>query len=307
MVIAVQPLPFEQSRKSPYSPNSFILLGPLPKKHFGLQNSPHFNSYHLIPHRKNIIMADVDDPQQCANCAKAGTTEHALKRCAKCKTTLYCSRDCQKSHWKTHKKVCASNAAHATINAGPSLSTSPSTGPSPTTSRAPPKGLTAAIDKPFHHLNDQTWLHNRPEKDVYKLLIDCYRLRMEDDYNLEGEADEDSIYGGAANGEKGFQRFLSLARSSRGLLPSWWSEEKSSECMRLGMRNSGWSSLASAVGKGDIVEHYGDPGMPMQMRMFGEQVYGRGPGGQPGASMMKMQMMMEGGDSGRHFSHMPLR
>lgn len=130
---------------------------------------------------------------------------------------------------------------------------------------------------------------------------------MEDDYNLEGEADEDSIYGGAANGGRGFQRFLSLARSRRGLLPSWWSEEKSSECMRLGMSNTGWSSLASSVGKGDIVEHYGDPVMPMQMRMFGEQVYGRGPGGQPGASMMKMQMMMEGGDSGMHFSHMPLR
>ncbi|KAE8551755.1 hypothetical protein TMatcc_001737 [Talaromyces marneffei ATCC 18224] len=251
-------------------------------------------------------MADVDESQHCANCAKASTSDNALKRCAKCKTTFYCSRDCQKSHWKTHKKVCASNAANATREDLSSSSTTPSTGPSTTSRRPPPKGLTVVMDKPFHQLNDKTWLHNRPEKDVYKLLIDCYRLRMEDDYNLEGEADTDSIYGGAAHGGRGFQRFLTLAKRQGGLLPSWWSEEKSSECMQLGMRN-GWSSLASTVEKSDIVEHYGDPVMPMQMRMFGEQVYERGPGGQPGASMMKMQMMMEGGQSGMHFNHMSLR
>lgn len=234
-------------------------------------------------------MTEVDESQQCANCAKAGTTENGLKRCAKCKTTLYCSRDCQKSDWKTHKKICASNAARNATS-----STAPSTAPSSASRGPPPKGLTASIDKPFHKLNDKTWLHDRPEKDVYKLLIDCYRLRMEDDYTFAGEVDEEIIYGGAANNGRGFQRFLSLARSKRGLLPSWWSEKKASECMRLGMRNSGWSSLASAVEKGDIIEHYGDSNMPMQLRMLGEQVYGLGPGGQAGAGMLRMQMMMEG-------------
>lgn len=29
-----------------------------------------------------------------------------LKQCAKCNATPYCSRDCQKADWKTHKKIC---------------------------------------------------------------------------------------------------------------------------------------------------------------------------------------------------------
>lgn len=64
--------------------------------------------------------------------------------------------------------------------------------------------------------------------------------------------------------------------------------------MALGM-TSGWSSLADSCEKSDIMEHYGDGKMPMQMRMFGEQVYGRGPSGQGGAGMMQMMMMSEGG------------
>ena len=30
----------------------------------------------------------------------------ALVKCANCKTTHYCDRNCQKRHWKDHKKVC---------------------------------------------------------------------------------------------------------------------------------------------------------------------------------------------------------
>lgn len=36
--------------------------------------------------------------------------------------------------------------------------------------------------------------------------------------------------------------------------------------------------------------------MPMQLRMFGEQVFGAGPGGQNGTEMRKFQMMAEDGE-----------
>jgi len=239
-------------------------------------------------------------PAQCASCAKTASSGVSLRRCAKCLTTQYCSRDCQKADWKQHKKVCAQNAS--TRNTTGSASNPPNVGSNASTNaRTPLKNLIAPIDKPFHALHDQKWLHNRPEADVYKLLIDTYRLRMEDDYNLSGDADMDSIYGGAPNGYDGFRRFLDeIEAQNRELLPSWWSEEKARECERAGRRD-GWSSLNRAIKKSDVIAHYGDPMFPMQLRMFGEQIYGTGPGGQSGSAMLQAQMMGE--DGGVNMTH----
>ena len=41
-----------------------------------------------------------DDPK----CAKCG--DPAAHRCSKCKNEWYCSRECQLSRWKEHKKMC---------------------------------------------------------------------------------------------------------------------------------------------------------------------------------------------------------
>ena len=38
----------------------------------------------------------------CALCGKGG----AQSKCGDCREVSYCSRDCQKAHWKTHKSVC---------------------------------------------------------------------------------------------------------------------------------------------------------------------------------------------------------
>jgi splicing suppressor protein 51 len=154
------------------------------------------------------------------------------------------------------------------------------------------------VGKPFHKLHDKTWLHDRPVEDVYKLLIDVYRLRLEDDYNLEGKADRGGIYGGATDGGRnGFRRFLMLVASRHGLLPTWWTPEKGDECIELGMTGGGvWSDLGKKAKKGDIISHYGDSAMPMQFRLFGEQVYGTGPGGHSGVSVLQMQMASEKGE-----------
>ena len=39
----------------------------------------------------------------CSNCFKEGT---ALRDCSRCKSVQYCSKDCQRQHWKIHKPEC---------------------------------------------------------------------------------------------------------------------------------------------------------------------------------------------------------
>ncbi|KAB5551435.1 hypothetical protein GE09DRAFT_172457, partial [Coniochaeta sp. 2T2.1] len=238
----------------------------------------------------------------CQTCQKS-PPEVTIKKCAKCSTTPYCSRDCQKADWKSHKKTCGkgpgagsapeeNNFAPDTTGDNDSASafsrmlrdSLPGSAAGGHTTKMggtpnPPKGVDGPITKPFTRLDNGTWLHDRPEKDVYRLLIDAYRLRMEDEYNLEGAADEDSIYGGASNGSAGFKRFLTkIEKKNRNLLPGWWDESKKAACMALG-RQRGWSNLNQAIEKADIIEQYGDPQFPMQLRMFAEPVYGSAPGG----------------------------
>ncbi|KAI1363621.1 putative MYND domain protein [Xylaria arbuscula] len=222
----------------------------------------------------------------CNGCNK---TSSDLKRCAKCATTLYCSRECQKTDWKTHKKICGKQAHERPETRSHA---------SAATVLSPPKGLEQPITKPFSRLDDNTYLHNRPETDVYRLLIDSYRMRLDDEYTFDGDAAVDSIYGGAKSSITGFRKFLRQAASRRGVLPPWWTAEKQAACEKLGMDRKEWQDLHCAVEKSDVIEHYGDPRFPMQLRMLAEAIMGRSFGGNDGTHMRKMMAMMENGGVG---------
>lgn len=48
-----------------------------------------------------------DATPTCDGCgSEEGKSGQQLKSCAKCKSASYCSRECQKSDWKKHKKYC---------------------------------------------------------------------------------------------------------------------------------------------------------------------------------------------------------
>lgn len=44
------------------------------------------------------------DPFTCSYCHRLSTTK--LQACGRCKKQAYCSRECQRTHWKAHKKEC---------------------------------------------------------------------------------------------------------------------------------------------------------------------------------------------------------
>lgn len=161
----------------------------------------------------------------CNTCHKA-EPEVNLKRCAKCSATLYCSRECQKSDWKAHRKICGKQSGTLNATSGPSAGAG---------SNPSGKGLDSPTDRPFTRLDNGTWLHDRPEIDVYRLLVDAYRMHVEDACSIEGDPEGDSIYAGAPNGLHGFSRFLGSVESHRGLLPAWWNSKHNVACRKLGM------------------------------------------------------------------------
>ena len=66
----------------------------------------------------------------------------------------------------------------------------------------------------------KAYLQPLPEKDVFAHLIDAYRLRIEDEYVMNGNVSERSLYG-EGDPTRDFQRFLDRAEQRDLLLPNW--------------------------------------------------------------------------------------
>ena len=128
-----------------------------------------------------------------------------------------------------------------------------------------------AVGNFFKGICPDNYLHQFPEKDALRQLIDCYRLRVEDDYNFGGDTR------GLYNGDDplpDFQVFLDLAETRSGILPGWWSRGKRRECEEKAVGTEEWSDLNAAVEKRDIIDHYGDATLPMKLRLLAEKIYG---------------------------------
>lgn len=231
------------------------------------------------------------DSTECSTCRKTqDQLPNLLKRCGKCKFQWYCSRECQKSDWKRHKKVCGNTRAEPASMGNTETSSAGH--------RNRPQAI-CYIPNPFTALNNGTWLHNRPKKDVFKLLVDTYRMRMEDEYVFQGEVLEGSLYSGAtaASAARHFKRFLTKTVKLDGirnkkLLPEWWSKDSLNECVEFA-RTDDFSNVGFAAEKHDMQDHYCQIHMPMQLRMFSEKIDGTLAAGMSGEAMLQMQVAVE--------------
>ena len=56
---------------------------------------------------KHQLRKESKNEDTCTICAMCGKmVKSSVNKCSRCKKVHYCNRDCQKSHWKVHKKEC---------------------------------------------------------------------------------------------------------------------------------------------------------------------------------------------------------
>ena len=193
--------------------------------------------------------------RSCGKCHRS-QADISLKRCAKCVNQWYCGRDCQRADWKTHKAICIS----------PQQTDTQKPGQTTTYFNAVPN----VVGDIFKSICPDDYLHHLSEKNAFGQLIDCYRMRVEDDYVFAGDTrglynDDDPLLD--------FRKFLGMAETRVGVLPGWWSVKKRRECEKRAVNSARWDCLYYAVQKQDVIEHYGDPTMPMRLRLLAEKIY----------------------------------
>jgi len=138
-------------------------------------------------------------------------------RCAGCKTIFYCCKDHQSQHWKTHKTACAGKKhKRQTMNAQAAAMLE-KMGLTP-----PTKGFPSILP-------NSVWSKGfKSSKEMYEWLVDCYRMRVDDDYvwggyNLHGLYDPDSTKVSIA---EDFLVFAKLALKLNAIPAQNWSWEE---------------------------------------------------------------------------------
>ncbi|EEU47058.1 uncharacterized protein NECHADRAFT_78094 [Fusarium vanettenii 77-13-4] len=138
---------------------------------------------------------------------------------------------------------------------------------------SPIQGLDEARSSPFTGLKDGSYLYNRSERDVFRILIDCFRLRLEEQSQHDKKGAEGTIYAGADDSLPAFRQFLELAATREDLLPPWWTPEKQRECEEFGMSGTEFQDLHMALDEPSTTLQYMDSRFPPQLRILAEAIY----------------------------------
>jgi hypothetical protein len=88
-------------------------------------------------------------------------------KCSRCEAARYCGRQHQKDHWPSHKPVCSTTHGEAGGGAGGA-------------------GAAAATRAGAELQLRASWAAGQSAEARYEWLVDCYRLRVDDDYAMGG-------------------------------------------------------------------------------------------------------------------------
>ncbi|KAL8668530.1 MAG: hypothetical protein Q9168_006843 [Polycauliona sp. 1 TL-2023] len=184
----------------------------------------------------------------CFSCDKSLQTP--IRRCARCQSVRYCSPDCQRQHWRSHKLFCQkAGSSDAADN--------------------------AVLERTLHKLQRCSgvldWLG---KEECCVELIDSYRLRAQEDHKLDGESH--GIHSGEDPRED-FAHFLDLAEQRVGLMPGWWSKSTRPDCETTAGDKAGrdWIDLFTPIEERDVIAHYNDLSKVLSLRELADKIYGR--------------------------------
>ena len=162
----------------------------------------------------------------------------------------------------------------------------------------------------FSRLMCNRFLWDFPEHDVYTLIIDAYRLRMDDFPRFDNVSQMRAvIYGGQdLDARGGLERFIHLAGKRPGILPPWWDSSKEEMCLKLAMggitedelpglpkNTRKWLNMSKrpTVDKAELISHYGDSYFPMKLRLLTDVIYSCSLGNNDGTPLKRMRAQLE--------------
>lgn len=159
--------------------------------------------------RLQAVNTKPKESKHCETCNNAQRNDgRALMTCAQCRAARYCPRECQKADWRTHKRMCAQIQGRHKKD-GPSQS-EPSTATFEESRKPAAELRPVKVPKPFHALENKTYLYARSNEDVLRILFEAYRMRVKDEYKFTGEVKTDSLYSGKGSlpALRGFTKFV---------------------------------------------------------------------------------------------------
>lgn len=229
---------------------------------------PKMRPFPLDPSTRHIITTST---RYCDNCGDSWP-DQKLFHCNKCRTTTCLRCQCLSGGgFHSHVQDCMVFPGNCIV--GPPTASRSETSQQPVIS--PRRGLTEPREEPFTNLQAQSWLHGRPEDDVYRLLIDSYRLHSFDKFHFEKANKLGTIFAGATDSANDFSSYLSAAAGRPLLLPRWWTRANHQDCVRMGLRHAQFHDLHVQLSHAMVVDYYRDASFPTQLRLFAEQVLGR--------------------------------